>query len=173
MSKKIGTLVILAVFLIASSALAEDPRVISLKDGSTIRGNVVSLSSGKYKIKTQTLGIVEVDQDQIESISSERMYRANQSAQSQPAAVADVAPVITQANLTAQVERVQNRVMSDPAMMAEIQTLMNDPQIMSVISDPEFMKKLMSLDMKSIESNPQFQQLLQNPKMLELINKLK
>lgn len=158
-----------ALLLFANPANAISAKIITLKDGSTLKGNVLELSRGVYKIKTQTLGIMEINQDDISSIATERMHKAHQ-AETQESV--SVAPVVTQANLTAQVEKVQSQIMGNPAMMAEIQTLMNDPQIMDVIADPEFMQKIMKLDLNSIQDNPDFKKLLDNPKMRSLINQL-
>lgn len=42
---------------------------IVLQDGSTINGEVVSLQSGIYKIKTDSLGVMALQQHQVKSIS--------------------------------------------------------------------------------------------------------
>ena len=50
--------------------------------------------------------------------------------------------------------------------------LLNDPEIMGIIADPNFMNAIMSYDMNSIENNAQTKKLMNNPKVKAISEKL-
>lgn len=67
---------------------------------------------------------------------------------------------------------VQNKILSNPQALQEIQVLVADPEIMSALSDPEFMKAVQSRDPAAIQASPRAQELMANPKIKTLIEKL-
>lgn len=124
---------------------------IVLKDGSTINGEVVSLQSGSYRIKTDSLGVITLQQHQVKSIS-------HGAVSTQPSASLNS---MKQASQSA-VQSLQSSITSDPGMMASILALQNDPDMQAVLSDPELMRAIQSFDLEALQNNPKIQQLMNN-----------
>ncbi|OGX29793.1 MAG: hypothetical protein A2705_01455 [Omnitrophica WOR_2 bacterium RIFCSPHIGHO2_01_FULL_52_10] len=161
MKKIFSTLfLIIAAANLALCAHAQAAKVITLKDGSVIKGNVLQLTDGIYTLETDNLGKVNVAESEIVSIAAE----------STPAlqATGDTAS----AALKGQAQEIQTNLLSDPSIMAEIQNIMQDPEIRGVLSDPAFMNAIMSYDPKQIQQSEKTQYLLQNPKFQSLMEKI-
>ena len=158
MNKKI---VLSLLFLIsaASFVLANETQVITLKDGSQIKGELVAVGGGVYTIHTAAMGDVKVNVSQVASIS-------NAAAMPAPAASADN-------NFDQKVQAAQHRLMSDPQMMMQIQEMIKDPEMMQLLTDPSVSQAVMSRDLKALQSNPKAQQLINNPKMRGLMEQMK
>src|SRR5882672_11301629 len=62
-------LTFLLVFAFAVPSFAE-VQVITLKDGSTIKGELVGISNGVYTITTPLMGYVQIDRAQVVNISA-------------------------------------------------------------------------------------------------------
>ncbi len=78
-------------------------------------------------------------------------------------------------NITAdpQFKAIQSQIVSDEDVMADIQALLQDPEVMALIADPALMAAAQSGDKTSLESNPRIQALTNNPKVQALIEKIK
>ena len=89
----------------------------------------------------------------------------------QPAAPVTAMP----SNITATPEfkAVQTKVMNSPDVLSDIQKLMQDPEVMAIISDPEFIAAIQSGSPTAIGSNPRLKVLSENPKVQALIQKIK
>src|SRR3989338_5329187 len=162
MKKIFSTLfLIIAAANLALCAHAQAAKVITLKDGSVIKGNVLQLTDGIYTLETDNLGKVNVAESEIVSIAAE----------STPALQATVDTA--SAALKGQAQEIQTNLLSDPSIMAEIQNIMQDPEIRGVLSDPAFMNAIMSYDPKQIQQGEKTQYLLQNPKFRSLMEKIR
>ena len=53
-----------------SSAENNQQKVISLKDGSTLKGEILSMKSNIYTVKTSALGEIKINQEDIANIGS-------------------------------------------------------------------------------------------------------
>ncbi len=76
-------------------------------------------------------------------------------------------------DLEKQLEATQAQIMSNPELVAEIQALMHDPEVMQILSDPDLLKAATAKDISAVEKNPQTQALMQNPKIQALTEKIK
>jgi len=152
--------VIFAAANLALCAYAQSIKTITLKDGSVIKGNVLQLVDGVYTLETGNLGKITVPEAEIVSIAAE----------SAPAAP-DTGNTAS-ASLKGQVQEIQTNLLSDPGIMAEMQNIMQDPEIRGVLSDPAFMQAIMSYDPKQIQQSEKTQYLLQNPKFRALMEKV-
>ena len=65
-------LLFLILDLFTGFALAGDEREIELDDGSLIYGEIVSFQDGMYKIKSETLGTMEIEGSKILAIRSKK-----------------------------------------------------------------------------------------------------
>lgn len=142
--------------LCAGQGYAGDTREIELTDGSVITGEVVSLSKGTYTIRTDSLGLVTVEEAKIRSIR----------AKGSPASVS------TPSDAGGQEQSLQKKMMSDPEIMSMIQSLQNDPDFKKILEDPELMRAVQSGDLAALTANPQFMKLLNNQKVQEIHRKV-
>ncbi|MCA9404972.1 MAG: hypothetical protein KC684_00405 [Candidatus Omnitrophica bacterium] len=157
--------------LLPINAEASPRKVITLTDGSILKGTVLGLSDGNYLLQTDNLGKVEISEEHVDSIQSEIAYRAEQqdldkAAQTQTTSQATG----TTSGQNPNMEQAINQVMADPTIMNDIQTLMQNEEIMTMLEDPELLNLLMNPDPKEFENNPKIQKLMSNPHMREVIN---
>ncbi len=134
-----------------------DDQTITLKDGSTIKGEVTQMANGVYTIKATSLGTTQINASQVASISNAPVVAA--------APVTNVAPDM-------QMKQIQQNIMSNPAMMADIQQIATDPEVIKLISNPAMLQAVTSRDMEAIKNNPATQELMNNPKIQALIAEL-
>ena len=128
-------------------------QVVTLTDGSRIRGEVVGLQDGRYAIDTAALGRVQVDAASVVSIT------AAEAAPAQP-----VSPGL-QLSAGDAVARVQSMIADNPSLMSQILRLQTDPDMQAALSDPELMSAVQRFDIDALVKHPKFQALLNNPKI--------
>ncbi|MBF0483807.1 MAG: hypothetical protein HQL25_03765 [Candidatus Omnitrophica bacterium] len=158
--RHIKTLVSSIIFFVTISVpLSYAENVIHLKDGSDIKGQVLSLTNGFYTIKTDTLGELTVKSEDVANISNTTLPPQ----QTTPALPAET---------SAQMDQVKNQIMADPGLMQDIQALMNDKEIMQILQDPEFSKAVMNKDIQAVQNNPKTQELMNNPNMKKMMEKV-
>ena len=153
--KSIALAGFLSLVLFTANAVAGETRVIELKDGSTITGEVLSLSGGVYTIKSGSLGTIKLEESKIRAIRS-----------AEPAAKA--APRTT----GGAVQGLQEKMLGNKEVMGLIESLKNDPEFKKILEDPEMVKAVQSGDVAALLTNPQFLKLLSNPKVKEIEKKI-
>lgn len=151
--------IIVAAANLALCAFAQSTKTITLKDGSVVKGNVLQLADGVYTLETDNLGKITVPEAEVVSITAE-------------AAPAPQEDNTASASLKSQAQEIQTNLLSDPSIMAEIQNIMQDPEIRGVLSDPAFMRAIMSYNPDQIQQSEKTQYLLQNPKFQSLMEKI-
>lgn len=144
------TAALLAWVMCSSAVLAAD-REIELKDGTRIRGEVVSMENGSYTIRSSALGTIKVGADQIKRIG-----------QPQPRSAGSAEGRGSQSDETGIVESLQSRIVNNSELMREILALQNDPQMRAVLSDPELMKAVQNFDMETLRNDPKIKALMEN-----------
>ncbi len=151
-------LTFLFLLFVSSLALA-DSQTITLTDGSQIKGELIDIAGSTYTIRTAAMGDIHVQNDQVRSITQATMPQ--QPSNQQP---------VTDMNQA--VNDVQAQIMSDPEFLGDIQQLVQDPEIMNLLSDPAILQAAMAKDASAIQDSPSGQELLNNPKLRELAEKL-
>ncbi|MEI8012478.1 MAG: hypothetical protein WCI27_08390 [Candidatus Omnitrophota bacterium] len=148
-------------FLLAlvSGVFAADSKTIILKDGSHVKGDLVGIADGYYTITTAAMGDIRVAEKDVLSITSDTPA-------AQPAAPTDI-------KATPEFNSIQNKIISDPALLSEIQALLQDPEIMAVMSDPVLIAAVQSGNSAVLQSDPRLKRLSENPKIKALIDKVK
>ncbi len=144
--------------LFAAGAGAGELKVIELKDGSTITGELLSLSGGVYTIKSDSLGVIKLEESKVRAIRSQSP--ASSAAPGSGASGADI-------------RSLQDKMMSDKEVMSMIQSLQDDAEFKKLLEDPETMKAVQSGDVATLMANPQFMKLLNNPTVKDIQNKVK
>ena len=150
----------LCLILFAAGAGAGELKVIELKDGSIITGEVISLAGGLYTIKSDSLGMIKVEELKIRAIRSRSPEKGSASADPAAAQSSDA-------------QALQQKMMGDQEIMTMIQALRDDPEFKKVMEDPVVMKAMKNGDVSTLMANPQFMKLLNNPTVKEIEKKVK
>jgi len=151
-----STIFILILATIQPSIAAESE--IHLQDGSIISGEILSFDGKIYRIKSKSLGQIELSESKIDVI---RTSTGKTGAGKMPPN-----PGSKQQNITA----IQQQLMSNPDIMRLITSLQNDPQVRKLLSDPKLMQSISTGDINALENNPEFKSLLNNPSIQNILN---
>jgi hypothetical protein len=156
-----------AVLILSANVFAfadQGEQVITLKDGSQIKGNLAGIDNGVYTVKTPIIGDVHVAASDVASITNGNNVPV---AAPQNQASGSAAP-----NMDQQIAASQQKLMSNPQSMATLQEMMQDPEITQALQDPALVQAVTSHDYQAVQSNPKIQELMSNPKMQALLQKL-
>jgi hypothetical protein len=169
MNKTIAIFIFLSMTATFSFADQAD-QVITLKDGSQIKGQLAGVENGVYTVKTPIIGDVHVSASDVASIT-------NASASAAAAANNTNTTVSPQAGSTIpitdqQIMTQQQNLMANPQAMASLQEMAQDPDIMKALSDPDLVQAVTTHNYQAIQTNPKMQELMNNPKMQALLQKL-
>ena len=164
MKKTILTLILTLTFSnLGLSTFAESTKFIKLKDGSLLNGKVLELKNSIYTVETSNLGTIEIPESDIVSISSVNEELNQNSINTTEA---------DKEKLSNMTEQLQGAVFADQGLMTEIQNLANDEEIKALLSDPTLLDAAMNFDANKLQNNKNAQDLMNNPKIKNLINKI-
>lgn len=76
------------------------------------------------------------------------------------------------AGTTDEMVNLQKRIMNDPSMSGSLKSLQNDPAFKQILQDPEIVKAIQSGDLTSLQGNPKIQNLTQNPTVQQIYKQL-
>jgi len=138
--------------LLAAGSAAAEIKEVELIDGSVITGEVLSLSSGVYTIRTGSLGTLLIDDAKVRAI------RPQSSTSPSPRA--------------GDVKTLQDKMLSNAEVMGLITSLKDDPQFKKALEDPEILNAVSSGDIASLMANPKFLELLHNPTVQDIQQKV-
>ena len=138
--------------VLAAGSAAAEIKEVELIDGSVITGEVLSLSSGVYTIRTGSLGTLLIDDAKVRAI------RPQSSSSSSPRA--------------GDVKTIQDKMLSNAEVMGLIASLKDDPQFKKALEDPEILNAVSSGDIASLMANPKFLELLHNPTVQDIQQKV-
>ena len=130
--------------------------VINLKDGSKIRGEIVSMNNGTYTVKTTSMGTIQLSDRQVESITQ------SESNQEAPASIGGDA-----------VKSIQSSIVGNQSLMGSILKLQEDPAMRAVLADPEVMKAVQSMDFKTLSSHPKIKALMNSSEVKSIQQQLR
>jgi len=133
------------------SVFAGELRLIELSDGSSIYGEIVSFNDGVYTLKSDSLGIIEIDESDV------RIIRSNPDGlKSEELASPEGTPI------KPEIRDLQKSMMGNEEIMNMILSLQNDPAIQDILSNPEIMNAVRAGDISTLLANPEFMKLLNN-----------
>lgn len=153
MKKNIIITCILLLFA-AYNVSASELRDIELNDGSVISGEIVSFKNGIYKVKSQSMGILEIEGSKISEIRA-KSKKADKSSSS--------IPVNNFSN--SDIQSMAQSLMTNETVMSMIMGLQNDPEIQKILQDPKIMEAVNAGDITTLLSSPEFKKLLENQKI--------
>ena len=147
-----------------------EEQTITLRDGTIVKGEVLQMADGIYSVKSSSMGVTQIKAEQVASISAINSVPNNTlNNLVNPSAT----PPASQGSVESQVNQLQTSIVSNPALMAEIQQLASDPDVIKLISNPAIMQAATTKDVNALKNNPAAQELMQNPKVKALIDKLR
>ncbi|MEM7220589.1 MAG: hypothetical protein AAF515_19665 [Pseudomonadota bacterium] len=156
-----GVVIALLLLAVAASARAEQA-AIHLTDGSTLRGEVVGLTSSGYRVRSSALGEMTIPQSRVRVIE----YGG---------ATSEAAPVdAPTANDTGGLQSsIMARLSGNPALLQSIMSLSDAPEMRAVIEDPDIQRAIAAGDYASLLRNPKMRRLMSNAKVRSITNELK
>lgn len=138
----------LFVLVLAGTLSAGEVKIIEFTDGSVVTGEVVSLTNGRYTIRTDALGTLTVPDSKIAAI------RARDAAGSPAAGAASIN--------ADEIKSLTDKMMADQDIMSMIQSLKDDPEFMSILQDKDIMTAVENGDAAALMANPKFLNLMNN-----------
>jgi hypothetical protein len=135
------------------SAYCAEKREIVLKDGSVVTGEILSFDGSNYKIKSRSLGTINIDGENISIIRSAR--KSN---------ISDKKTRVSQKNINT----LQQQMLFNQEIMALINSLQDDPQMQAILSDPDLMRAISSGDVQTLMNNPKLKKLMNNPTIKQI-----
>ncbi len=155
---------VLILLLSAFPAFAQSVKIITLKDGTQIKGEVTRMQNDIYTVETESLGTLDIQASDIDSINADRTTAH--------AASSDTPMQMPPQNANEpmpSMQELQKKMMNDPEIIENAQTIAEDPRLMELMADPSVMNDLMSGDPARIENNAKLQELMNDPQMQELM----
>lgn len=139
--------VLLLTGILGSDVSGGEMRRITLDDGSVITGEMISLDSGLFTIKSVSLGTLQIDESKVRSIN-------------------DVP------NIKEEIQLLEQKILNNRELLEIILPLQEDPDFQRALEDPSIMEAVESGNMDALLSNPNFLRLLNNPGILEVKEKM-
>lgn len=149
MKELIRALALGTAILSAATAEAGEPKDIHLKDGSTIKAEVLSVRNGVYVLYSPTFGTLQLDESQIESLGGAAPLAG------------DEGPSMEE--LDTQIKQLRNEFMADPDFLRNMQSLREDRDFERVLNDPELMDAVRRGDIQRLMDDPAIRDLTDHP----------
>jgi hypothetical protein len=150
--------------------------LVRLKDKSQIAGRIVGLKDGVYEVRTESLGVVNVPESKVASITYERAAApvvaggpetpAATAATPEDADPFDIDLDLFRAGLATtglDFEALLKSMAANPALMVKVEALRKDASLQAVMNDPAIMKAVQSGDLAALLNNEKIKALLENP----------
>ena len=166
MKKYLLTFILTICLLSSASAAPKELKIITLKGGSTLKGDVIQLKDGIYTLDILDIGRMNIPESNILSITSSQ---ASSSQYSQ----SDGSNSLQKTQIKSQVNQIQKNILSDPGLLMELQGILKDKEVQAMISDPKLLNDVLSYDPERIQQNDNVQDLMQNEKMQKLMEKIR
>jgi len=149
MMKFLCTIFIVLSFI--SSGYASEISIIELSDGSQITGEVVSFDGSTWIIQSESMGRLKIDSSKVRSIRAQ-----DTTGQKQPGTASSGYQVGKD-----DIQAMQQSIMANQEILKMIMNLHDDPEIQSILKDPEIMNAVNAGDVNALIANPKFMRLLE------------
>ena len=146
-----NTITLLSLALVCSSSAAAELATIELTDGSTLQGELLSMQAGSYEIKTESLGVLKIRQDDV------AMLRYKSASSTSASGADNVNPN------AAALAGLQQQLIGNPETLSLIMGLGNDPAIQAIVADPEIKAAMARGDFATLMAHPKIQQMMRHP----------
>ena len=135
---------------------------VELRDGSVITGELVGVGGGSYRIQSGTLGEVSIPESEVLAIRP--------AGAAAPTAAAPSGTGAAEAPAGFDLGSIRQQLVAQPQIMEAINRLQSDPEVQSVLSDPELVRRIMAGDLEAVRADPRFQKLLENPAIQAIVS---
>ncbi|MEO8465693.1 MAG: hypothetical protein ABI640_10165 [Gammaproteobacteria bacterium] len=125
-----------------------------------IQGEVKSLQDGTYTVETASVGTLRVPKQEVRSISEGEQGATG------PAPASSAGEVFPEPQT---LDAMKSRITQDPALLATVLALQNDPEVLAVLADPVIAKAIAAGDYAALMTNPKIVALLQNAQVREIL----
>lgn len=133
-----------------------------LTDGAVIHGDVTALDGDVYVVRTESLGTIRVHKKDVRTIEQGNAATSRPA----PASTTRASPPPAQIDL----EAMQSRMLQSPDMLAMIEALQDDPEIMAVLADPAVMAAMAAGDYAALMNHPKILALMHNANVQAVID---
>lgn len=155
---------------------------IKLKDGTTIKGEVVSKEGQFYKIASEILGMLVIKESDIVSISAiipkpqpitktpaeqnEEIIRQYRQAVSEYPSQEDKDAA---KRLWQQSDSIQQKIFNDPKVLESIKNLSEEKDVIDLLNDPRMQEAIKNMDLEYLKNNEGFIKVMNNPAMQKIM----
>ena len=145
----------------ANPAVGAVNRDIELTDGSHLVGEIVAVDQGTYTVKSERLGVVRLKDADIVAI------RAPGTTPPKSSLPTDVSPKFAEG-----MAMIQQKILGNPELLQSVKALAGDPEIQSLLKDPDLMKSVLGGNPEGLQNNPKIQKLIANPSVQSIARQL-
>lgn len=150
----------------------QDQQVITLKDGSQIKGVLSGIDNSIYTVKTPIIGDVHVAASDVASITNGNAPVASLPTNNTNYPTPSGQTLGGPSSLDQQIAASQKQLLSNPQSMAILQQMTQNPEIMQALQDPALVQAVTNHDYAAVQSNPAVQKLINDPQMQVLLKEL-
>jgi len=162
-SLKTCTSIFLFLWIVSSASHAGVVSQIKLLDGSVIQAEIISFSNGVYKLRSESLGTISVEEKRVQSILPNKSQISGT-----PAQLETADPLVGQ-----KVQGLQQKLTSDPKTMEMLLDLGNDPSMIGVLNDKDLMRAIQQGNLSTVIKNPKIQKLMKSKAVGDVIQRSK
>lgn len=168
-----AVLFLLVMFCVPLLASGDTLREVELTDGSILRAEVVSMSNGVYRLRSDTLGEIEIPEPRIKAIRSPKVEATPPQTGPEPETASNPAVRVPPTPTPApSAEGLQQAFQQDPAAMEKILSLQDDPLVKSILDDADTMRAIQAGDLGALMNDPKIRALMSHPTVQDLGGKL-
>jgi hypothetical protein len=149
--------------MLISLADAGEKKRIELTDGSTVDGEIVSFSDGRYTVMSPSLGTLKIEDSKVRAI-----HKADETTGVPTNEVASLDPATIQSNI----QKMQPVITGNPEIMKAVSGLAARPDFQALLKDPEIMNAAKSMDIKTLMANEKFVKAINDPAVREIGRKV-
>ena len=140
-------LILLCLLFALSGLVGAENIELKLKDGSIIKGELISFVDNTYTLQSASLGLLKIESERVDAIkssinaafdSSEATYKHNN--------LSDIISILTQ----------------DKDIMSIIMSLQNSPDVEAILADAEVMQAIQTMNFEALEDHPKIKKLMHN-----------
>lgn len=152
------------VVLTGVSFAGEKTSLIELTDGSSIRGEIISMVNGVYTVRSSDLGTITIDGSKVRSVRIGTAVEA-ETKSAKPGKAGQI-------SIGEQVDVLKQAMTSNEELLGMVASLASDPEFQAAMQDPELMRAVNSGDLEVLLANPKFMGLMNKTSVQEIAGKL-
>jgi hypothetical protein len=150
-------LILLGLLFTLSGLVAAENIALKLKDGSIVKGELISFVEGTYTLKSASLGLLKIESERVGAIeSSINSVYGGSKASNMHNNLSDIISTLTQ----------------NKDIMAMIMSLQNSPDMEAILTDAEVMQAIQAMNFEALEDHPKIKKLMHNSQLKAIQEKV-